>query len=153
MSVIVCVSAGIMLIMNVIRHSTLMTITSAILVCGFALTGVLAGVFKKIKASTAIMAVLLTGVFTVFPISGGDEFAVIDYGRLEEIAEKVGMMKKYAVEHKGRFVEQVHLSADIASQSEYSELTPEGLFRKADKFMYEDKSAFYRQKGHDRRSR
>lgn len=318
MSVIVCVSAGIMLIMNVIRHSTLMTITSAILVCGFALTGVLAGVFKKIKASTVIMAVLLTGVFTVFPISGGnegfavlwvlliplfsislfglkigvamnayftlliialfytplsthivdlytsnfmnrfpilfladsitamvlslsseyyykitrlqvymddmtgaynrkyfiemieepkmqkkdlcitvidvnglketndtlghaagdemicavpmfarkafgddvviarmggDEFAVIDYGRLEEIAEKVDMMKKYAVEHKGRFVEQVHLSAGIASQSEYSELTPEGLFRKADKFMYEDKSAFYRQKGHDRRSR
>ncbi|MBR1383415.1 MAG: GGDEF domain-containing protein, partial [Ruminococcus sp.] len=78
MSVIVCISAGIMLIMNIIRHSTLMTITSVILVSGFAVTGILAGVFRKSKASSLIMAVILTGVFTVFPISGGNEgFAVL----------------------------------------------------------------------------
>ena len=40
MSVIVCISAGIMLIMN---------ITSVILVFGFAVTGIMAGVFKKAK--------------------------------------------------------------------------------------------------------
>ena len=50
MSVIVCISAGIMLIMNIIRHATLMTITSVILVVGFAFTGILAGVFRKGKA-------------------------------------------------------------------------------------------------------
>lgn len=78
MSVIVCLSAGIMLIMNIIRHLTLMTITSLILVGGFAFTGVLAGVFKNSKASSVIMAIILTGVFTVFPISGGNEgFAVL----------------------------------------------------------------------------
>ncbi|MBR1382984.1 MAG: GGDEF domain-containing protein, partial [Ruminococcus sp.] len=78
MSVIVCLSAGIMLIMNIIRHSTLMTITSLILVGGFAVTGVIAGVFKNSKASSVIMAIILTGVFTVFPISGGNEgFAVL----------------------------------------------------------------------------
>lgn len=78
MSVIVCISAGIMLIMNIIRHSTLMTITSLILVGGFALTGVLAGVFRKVKFSTVLMAMILTGVFTVFPLSGGNEgFAVL----------------------------------------------------------------------------
>lgn len=78
MSVIVCISAGIMLVMNLLRHSTLMTITSLILVCGFAVTGVLAGVFKNSKVSSVIMVVTLTGVFTVFPISGGNEgFAVL----------------------------------------------------------------------------
>ena len=78
MSVIVCLAAGIMLIMNILRHSTLMTITSVILVCGFAFTGILAGVFKNAGVSTVIMAVILTGVFTVFPISGGNEgFAVL----------------------------------------------------------------------------
>ena len=78
MSVIVCFSAGIMLIMNIIRHATLMTITSLVLVGGFAITGVLAGVFKKSRISSVIMAIILTGVFTVFPISGGNEgFAVL----------------------------------------------------------------------------
>lgn len=78
MSVIVCISAGIMLIMNIIKHSTLMTVTSLILVGGFALTGVLAGVFRKGRLSSVIMAITLTGVFTVFPISGGNEgFAVL----------------------------------------------------------------------------
>lgn len=67
-----------MLIMNILRHSTLMTITSLILVFGFAVTGVMAGVFRKSKASSVIMAIILTGIFTVFPISGGNEgFAVL----------------------------------------------------------------------------
>jgi len=78
MFLIVCISAGIMLMMNIIRHSLLMTMTSVILVAGFAVTGILAGVFKKSKISSAIMAVILTIVFTVFPISGGNEgFAVL----------------------------------------------------------------------------
>lgn len=318
MSVIVCLSAGIMLIMNILRHSTLMTITSLILVSGFAFTGVLAGVFKKGAVSSVIMAFILTGVFTVFPISGGnegfavlwllliplfsislfgmkiglgmnayftllilvlfysplnsyisdlytsnfmhrfpvlfiadsvtaqflalsseyyyrttrlqvytddmtgaynrkyfiemlenpesirddlcitaidinglkqtndslghaagdelicavpafvkkafgekvavsrmggDEFAILTYGTHDEIAEKVRLMKKYGAEHKGSLINEVYLSAGIACRSEYKELTPEGLYQKADKFMYEDKSAFYRQNRHDRRRR
>jgi diguanylate cyclase (GGDEF)-like protein len=78
MSVIVCLSAGIMLIMNLLKHSTLMTITSLILVSGFAITGILAGVFRNVKASSILMALILTCVFTVFPISGGNQgFAVL----------------------------------------------------------------------------
>ncbi len=318
MSVIVCISAGIMLIMNIIRHSILMTITSVILVGGFAVTGVMAGVFKNSKLSTVIMAFILTGVFTVFPISGGnegfavlwllliplfsislfglkigmsmnayftililalfytplntyiinlytdnfihrfpvlfiadsvtaqflalsseyyyritrlqvytddmtgvynrkyfiemlenpetlkdklcitvidvnglketndtlghtagdemicavplfakkafgkeavisrmggDEFAVLTYGSHDEVTKKVKLMKDYAEKHKGRMINEVYLSAGIACWSEYQDLTPEGLFQTADKFMYEDKTAFYKQKGHDRRRR
>ncbi|MBE6863038.1 MAG: diguanylate cyclase [Ruminococcus flavefaciens] len=318
MSVIVCLSAGIMLIMNILRHSTLMTITSVILVAGFAVTGVIAGVFKSSKVSSVIMAIILTGVFTVFPISGGnegfavlwllliplfsislfgvkigigmntyfivliislfytplntyiydlytsnfmhrfpvlfiadsataqflalgseyyyrttrlqlytddmtgvfnrkyfmellekpeglktelcivaidinglkatndtlghiagdelicavpvfvkkafgedvilsrmggDEFAILAYSSRNSTEEKVKMMKEYAVAHKGNMINEVFLSAGIACRSDFPELTPEGLYQKADKFMYEDKSEFYRQKGHDRRHR
>ncbi len=318
MSVIVCLSAGIMLIMNLIRHSTLMTITSVILVAGFAVTGVLAGIFKKGKVSSFIMAFILTGVFTVFPISGGnegfavlwllliplfsislfglkigigmntyfmlliialfytplnvhitdlytsnfmhrfpvlfladawtaqvlaisseyyyrttrlqlytddmtgvfnrkffmeqlekpsvikddlcitvmdinglketndslghaagdelicsipqfakaafgekvilsrmggDEFAILFYGNRDEAAEKIRKMMEYAAGHKGKLIGSVYLSAGFACHADDPDLTPEELYRKADKFMYEDKSAFYRQKGHDRRQR
>ncbi len=318
MSVIVCLSAGIMLIMNIIRKSTLMTVTSLILVGGFAVTGILAGVFKKSKVSSVIMAIILTGVFTVFPISGGnegfavlwllliplfsislfgmkigigmnvyftilvvvlfytplstfindlytdnfmhrfpilfladsftaqflamsteyyykitrlqvytddmtgaynrkyfiekleapetlkddlcicvidvnglkdtndtlghvagdelictvpmfvrkafggsavvarvggDEFAVITYASADEVAEKIGLMKEYSTKHKGKLINEVYLSAGTACRSEYKDLTPEGLYQAADKLMYQDKSAYYRQNGHDRRRR
>mgnify|MGYP002625692570 CR=1 FL=1 len=318
MSVIVCISAGIMLIMNIIRHSTLMTITSLILVGGFAVTGVLAGVFKNSRASSVIMAIILTGVFTVFPISGGnegfavlwvlliplfsislfglriglgmnayftllitalfytplniyikdlytdnfmhrfpvlfladsftaqflalsmeyyykmtrmqvytddmtgaynrkyfmemleapevvkddlcisvidvnglketndtlghaagdemicavpgfakkafgdsvviarmggDEFAVLTYGKKDDVAQKVSVMKKFAESNRGSLINQVYLSAGVASRAENMDLTPEGLYQEADRYMYEDKSAYYKQSGHDRRSR
>ena len=78
MSIIVCFFAGIMLIMNLMRHSVLMTITSLVLVGGFTVTGIMAGVLKKVKASSVLMALILTVVFTIFPISGGNEgFAVL----------------------------------------------------------------------------
>lgn len=318
LSVIVCLSAGIMLIMNIIRHSTLMTITSVILVGGFAVTGILAGAFHESKASSVIMAIILTGVFTVFPISGGnegfavlwllliplfsismfglkigigmniyftllvillfytplsafisehytgnfihrfpilfladsltaqfialsseyyyrvtrlqlytddmtgaynrkyfietiedpgflkddlclvtidinglkevndtlghaagdemisavpqfaekafgknaivsrmggDEFAVLTYCRSDEAAEMVSRMKKYASEYMGLYINEIHLSAGYACRSDNKELTAEGLLQRSDKIMYEDKAAFYRQKGHDRRRR
>ena len=318
MSVIVCISAGIMLIMNIIRHSALMTVTSVILVVGFAFTGVLAGVFKNSRTSTAIMASVLTGVFTVFPISGGnegfavlwllliplfsislfgikigigmnayfmilvivlyytpmssiidsmytsnfmsrfpvlfmadsvtaqflalgseyyyritklqsytddmtkvynrkyfmemlgspemlkddlcitvidinglketndtlghiagdemissvpvsvkkafgekavvarmggDEFAVLTFAGREEAEKMAAKMKEYAKEYKGRYIDKVHISAGVACRSEDRELTPEELYRQADRRMYEDKTAYYRQSGHDRRSR
>lgn len=318
MSVIVCLSAGIMLIMNIIRHSVLMTITSLVLVGGFAVTGIMAGIFKESKISSMLMAVILTGVFTVFPISGGnegfavlwllliplfsislfglkigigmniyftllvivlfytplnahiaglytdnflhrfpvlfltdsvtaqflslsseyyyrmtrlqvytddmtgaynrkyfiemlenpeilkenlcitmidvnglketndtlghiagdemicavpefaekafgkeaiisrmggDEFAVLTYGSHQEVSEKVKKMKDFAVKHQGKLVNAVYLSAGVACWGEYQNLTPEGIFQKADTFMYEDKAAFYQQAGHDRRHR
>ncbi len=318
MSVIVCLSAGIMLIMNIIRHSTLMTITSIILVGGFAVTGVLAGVFRKSKASSVIMAIILTGVFTVFPISGGnegfavlwllliplfsislfgmkigigmnvyftvlvvvlfytplssfisehytsnfmhrfpilfladsvtaqflalsteyyykitrlqvytddmtgaynrkyfielleapetlredlcisvidvnglkdtndtlghaagdelicavpefvreafgadvviarvggDEFAVLTYGSCGEVAEKIKLMKESSAKHQGKLINGVNLSVGTACRAEYKDLTPEGLYQIADKLMYEDKAAYYKLNGYDRRHR
>lgn len=318
MSLIVCISAGIMLIMNILRHSTLMTITSVILVAGFAVTGIMTGVFKESKISSVIMALVLTGVFTVFPISGGnegfavlwllliplfsislfgmkigigmnsyftvlilvlfytplnvyikdlytdnfmhrfpvlfiadsataqflsmcteyyykitrlqlytddmtgaynrkyfietlnkpdtlkndlcisvidvnelkktndtlghaagdemicsvpvfarkafgddviisrmggDEFAILTYSSREDADEKVRKMKELAAGYKGSLISNVFLSVGTACRSEYKDLTLEGLYKTADKFMYEDKSAFYRQNGHDRRCR
>ena len=316
MSVIVCLSAGIMLIMNILRHSTLMTITSLILVGGFTITGVMAGVFKNGKWSSILMALILTGVFTVFPISGGnegfavlwllliplfsislfglnigigmniyftaliialfytplneyicdlytdnfmkrfpvlfiadaataqvlamsmeyyyritrlqvytddmtgvynrkyfievmnnpemmlenmsisvidvnglkrtndtlghaagdemicavpkfarqafgsdveisrmggDEFAILSYGSREEVMEKIKLMKEFAEKHRGNYINEVYLSVGTAFRCENENIPPEGLYQKADKLMYEDKSAFYSQKEHDRR--
>ena len=318
MSVIVCISAGIMLIMNIIRHAALMTITSVILVGGFAVTGILAGVFKKAKASSVIMALILTGVFTVFPISGGnegfavlwllliplfsislfglkigigmnvyftvliialfytplntyihdmytdnfmkrfpvlfladsvtaqflamsmeyyykmtrmqlytdamtgvynrkffiemienpetlkndlcitvidvnglketndllghaagdemicavsdlakqafgkdafisrmggDEFSVLTYGSREEMKEKMKNMKTLAANYNGKLINKVSFSVGIACRSEFTDMTPEGLFQTADKLMYEDKAAYYKRSGIDRRRR
>lgn len=82
---------------------------------------------------------------------GGDEFAILTYGTFDEVSEKIKAMKDHALKYKGIYVREVYLSAGIACQSEYKDLTPEGLYHTADKLMYEDKSAFYRQKGHDRR--
>ena len=318
MSVIVCISAGIMLIMNIIKHSTLMTITSIILVGGFAITGIIAGVFKKSKVSSVIMAIILTGVFTVFPISGGnegfavlwilliplfsislfgleigmgmniyfmalvlvlfytplsafiadlytsnflsrfpvlfiadsavaqflafsseyyyritrlqlytdhmtgiynrkyfiemledketkleglcisvidinglketndtlghaagdelicavpilakeafgkdviisrmggDEFAILSYGSSDEVSEKIMIMKDCAAKYKGQLINAVYLSTGTACYENNEGLTCEDLLKKADQLMYDDKAAFYQQKGHDRRRR
>ena len=293
MSVIVCIASGIMLVMNIMKHSTLMTITSMIMIVGFILSGVLAAVYKKNKASSLIMAFILTGVFTVFPISGGNEgFAVLwllliplfsiillgmkigltmnlyftllilvlFYSPLKvhivdfytddfmerfpilfmadfitaqllamsmEYYYRVTRMQIYTDDMTGAynrkyFIEKLddpevlkddlcisvidvnglkatndtlghaagdemicsvpifarkafgddviisrtggdefaiildqapYLSVGIACRSEYKDLPTEGLFQTADKFMYVDKSAFYRQKGHDRRRR
>lgn len=84
---------------------------------------------------------------------GGDEFAVLTYSSAEEVLKKAEAMKAFAAQHKGKLVQGVFLSVDTACRSEYKDLSPEGLFQTADKFMYEDKSAYYRQKGHDRRRR
>ncbi|WP_295152859.1 GGDEF domain-containing protein [uncultured Ruminococcus sp.] len=318
MSVIVCISAGIMLVMNILRHSVAMTVTSVILVSGFAVTGIVAGVFKKARISSAVMALILTAVFTVFPISGGnegfavlwllliplfsislfgmkiglgmniyfltlvivlfytplnehirelytdnfmkrfpvlfiadsataqflalsmeyyyklnrmqvytddmtgvynrkyfiemidnaailkddlcisvidvnglketndtlghaagdemisavpgfarkafgestiisrmggDEFALITYGSPSDIAKKVADMEAFAAANKGELINEVYLSVGIACRSEYKAKTPEELYRMADKFMYDDKTAYYKEKGINRRSR
>ena len=84
---------------------------------------------------------------------GGDEFGIITYGDHNEIAEKVRAMKEYAEGNKGKLINSVFLSVGIACRSEFKDMSPEGLFQQADKAMYEDKSAYYKQKGHDRRRR
>ena len=67
---------------------------------------------------------------------GGDEFAVLAHGSREEISDKVSRMKSAAAKHKGERINEVYLSVGVACRSEY-----------------EDKSAYYRGKGKDRRRR
>lgn len=93
------------------------------------------------------------GEAAVISRMGGDEFAVLTHGSREELAGKVRQMKKIAAGHHGDLVQAVYLSAGLACQADDPELTAEGLYRKADQIMYEDKTAFYRQKGKDRRKR
>lgn len=62
-------------------------------------------------------------------------------------------MKNFAAENNGELINEVFISVGVAFRTEYKALTPEGLYQAADKLMYEDKSAYYKLKGHDRRRR
>ena len=84
---------------------------------------------------------------------GGDEFAILSYGSNDEVSEKIRLMKEYALKHKGKLINEIYLSTGTACYADNKGLTCEGLMQKADKLMYEDKAAFYQQKGHDRRRR
>ena len=84
---------------------------------------------------------------------GGDQFAVLTYGDPKDMDRKIKNMKQYAAKYEGELINEVFLSAGVACRSQYKDLDPEGLYCKADKLMYEDKSAYYRASGRDRRRR
>ena len=83
--------------------------------------------------------------------TGGDEFMVVAHTRdpdllMEEIRRKTAAWR-------GRLVERVSVSLGCASHAEHPDASIEELERRADERMYEDKKAFYRQPGQDRRQR
>ena len=83
--------------------------------------------------------------------TGGDEFMVVVHTHdpcylMEEIRSKTA-------EWRGRLVEHVSVSLGCASRAEHPDASIEELERRADASMYEDKNAFYRQPGQDRRQR
>ena len=84
---------------------------------------------------------------------GGDEFSVLTYGSREEMKEKMKNMKALAANYQGKLINKVSFSVGIACRSEFTDLTPEGLFQTADQLMYEDKAAYYKRSGIDRRRR
>lgn len=77
-SIILAISALLMFVMNIINHSTLMVYSSAVLVVGFIISAVVAGVFKAGNISAIIIALLVGFVLSIFAISGGNEgFAIL----------------------------------------------------------------------------
>lgn len=77
-SLILLVTSTIMLGLNIYSHAELMTKTSVVLIIGFALSALFAGLFKNEKISAVIIAILVGIVFSVFAISAGNEgFAIL----------------------------------------------------------------------------
>lgn len=77
-SAILAVAALFMLILNLKNNSMTMAYASIVLVAGFSLNAVIAGVFKKGILSAIIMACLVGFVLSLFAITGGNEgFAIL----------------------------------------------------------------------------
>lgn len=77
-SLVLCIAATLMLVMNLKNHSDTMTKASIILVAGFLLSCLAAGVLKKPRISAIIIALLVGFVLSVFALTGGNEgFAIL----------------------------------------------------------------------------
>lgn len=77
-SVVLSVAAAFMLVMNIKNHSMTMAYLSIVLVVGFLLSALAAGILKNEKISAVIISVLVAFVLSAFAISGGNEgFAIL----------------------------------------------------------------------------
>ena len=77
-SMVLGFAALLMLIINIKNHSMTMVYSSVILVVGFSISAVVAGILKKEKISAAIIALLVGLVLSSFALNGGNEgFAVL----------------------------------------------------------------------------
>lgn len=77
-SVVLCIAASFMLLMNIKNHSMTMAYASIVLVVGFLLSAIAAGILKNEKVSALIIAVLVGFVLSVFAVTGGNEgFAIL----------------------------------------------------------------------------
>lgn len=77
-SVVLCVAALFMLIINLKNQSAAMANLSVVLVIGFLLSAIAAGVLKSEKISAALMAILVAFVLSAFALLGGNEgFAIL----------------------------------------------------------------------------
>lgn len=72
-----CVS-GILTILNVVKHFTLMSITTIILTVGLLIAAFLCGYLKRIDAATVLVAALGMFIFTYYAVTGANEgFAIL----------------------------------------------------------------------------
>lgn len=77
-SVVLAFAAGVMLLINLKNKSMLMAYSSMVLVAGFLISALFAGIFKKAGISAVIIALLVCFVLTIFAVSGGNEgFAIL----------------------------------------------------------------------------
>ncbi len=83
--------------------------------------------------------------------TGGDEFQAIIFIPPEDIDKAVDNLHKYCEEWKGKLSDTMSISCGVATQSEFPDLSAFEIAKIADKRMYEDKDAYYKRTGLDRR--
>lgn len=64
-SVVLCVAAALMLVMNIKNHATMMSFASIVLVVGFAISAFVAGVLRK----ETLSAIIIAGLVPLFAIN------------------------------------------------------------------------------------
>lgn len=85
---------------------------------------------------------------------GGDEFAVISAAYAEEITDRLDHLAQETSTWKCSFTDlecPLVLSVGYVVRGELSEFSLENVMKEADRRMYEDKAAWYKKSGFDRR--
>ena len=83
--------------------------------------------------------------------TGGDEFMVIAYMDKAQIRQALEDLQRETAAWTGEQVKSLRLSAGCAALEDHPGLPPAELAVKADEAMYEEKAAYYRETGLDRR--
>ncbi len=82
---------------------------------------------------------------------GGDEFVVFKKMDKDDAILSIGDLNMKTAEWKGKFSDNLSVSAGCALSIEHPELSMEELTKIADKEMYKSKNEYYRRNGLDRR--
>ena len=83
--------------------------------------------------------------------TGGDEFVVIAYMGKAQIGETLEELRRETAAWTGEKVKSLRLSVGYAALADDAGMSPQALAKKADEAMYEEKAAYYREIGLDRR--
>ena len=83
--------------------------------------------------------------------TGGDEFQAIIFANEEEVERAREDMNKYCENWKGKLSDTMSISLGVATNTEFPDLDVLEIAKIADKRMYEDKDAYYKRTGLDRR--
>ncbi len=82
---------------------------------------------------------------------GGDEFVCIVYSDAEELTQKISEFCRLAAKWKGELTDSLSVSFGGVRMEDYPHMDLSQLIKHADKVMYENKNAYYRAAGIDRR--
>jgi diguanylate cyclase (GGDEF)-like protein len=85
--------------------------------------------------------------------TGGDEFVVLANMEKEQTAEAMARLTWQTARWHGDVVQEIHLAVGCATALEHPGLSAEKLVGVADRAMYAEKAAYYRNTGVDRRRR
>ena len=83
--------------------------------------------------------------------TGGDEFQAIMFIEPENVQHTIDNLHKYCDEWKGKLCDTMSISCGVATRTEFPDLSAIEIAKIADKRMYEDKDAYYKRTGLDRR--
>ena len=84
---------------------------------------------------------------------GGDEFAALIFAGAEQLERMKLNLNDSITSWKGKYVEQLTISAGYVQQCEFTNKSVFELAKIADQRMYDTKREYYQKNGHDRRTR
>ncbi|MBO2517947.1 MAG: hypothetical protein CW338_11880, partial [Clostridiales bacterium] len=85
--------------------------------------------------------------------SGGDEFIVITFKPVKVVQAQIAHFRSLTVAHQGKLVNELTVSLGMSALRDHPGASIPELVKFADDMLYEEKEAFYRSAGLERRHR